>query len=382
MLLKRHPRPYLERCALKATIGGGAHGQVAGAEGVRKALPERGTRAPESYPRKCSFLARQVAVTVNGASRDDSGDVTTVRVPGGDPRPGTWPVRDDGRKMSLFVPLPPPRKQHVVSQVLLRRFAVDGDIEVLAMDYPHSGWRRHSPAAVGYVKDFVRANAEEVEQVWAEVESRLARAFADVDRGSSVKPRGATEEALRDCLALHWARSRRVRDTVGRAWNDVRARSQADLATRPELLDRSFLQLTGLHPAGPQARAIANDRLHEGPDDIRSGRHFADRVVEFFVHAQDKLASSHIAVYDIPDEAEDLLLSDSPVVAPNREHTGWGPGEVALGDAIAFAMPIGPRTAVSAHPTPTRHTITIEEALELNQMQRQVVVSHLYRRPR
>lgn len=292
------------------------------------------------------------------------------------------PVRDDGRSMSLSVPSPPPRKQHVVSRVLLRRFAVDGDIEVSNVAYPDSGWRRQSPAAVAYVKHFVRADAEEVEQVWSKVESRLALAFEDVDRGGSVESGGATEEALRDCLALHWARSKRVRERVGRAWEDVRARSHADLATRPELLDRSFLQLTGLHPAGPQARAIANDRLHEGPDDIRSGRHFADRVVQFFERARDKLATSHIAVYDVSDEAEELLLSDSPVVAPNREHTGWGPGEVALDDAIAFAMPIGPRTAVTAHPVPTRHTITVEEVAKLNQMQRQVAVSHLYRRPR
>lgn len=283
--------------------------------------------------------------------------------------------------MSFFVPPPLPRKQHVVSRVLLRQFAVDGDIEVSAVSYTQR-WRRRSPAAVGYVEHFVRSNAEEVEQVWAEVESRLAGAFADIDRGGSIEPGGATMEALLDCLALHWARSRRVRATVDRAWDDVRARSQADLATRPELLDRSFLQLTGLHPAGPQARAIANDRLHKGPDDVRSGRHFADRVVEFFERARAKLATSHIAVYDLPREAEDLLLSDSPVVAPNRARTGWGPGEVALDDAVAFAMPIGPRTAVSAHPAPSRHTITVEEALELNQMQRRVAVSHLFRRPR
>jgi hypothetical protein len=229
--------------------------------------------------------------------------------------------------MSFFVPPPPPRKQHVVSQVLLRRFAVAGHIEATALAHPDSGWRRRSPAAVGYVEDFVRANAEEVEQVWGEVESRLAPALVDLDRGGSVESGGATEEALRDCLALHWARSRRVRAAADRAWDSVRTRSHADLATRPDLLDRSFLQLTGLHPAGPQARAIAiaNDRLHEGPDDVRSGRHFADRVVEFFERARIELATIHIAVYDIPPEAEDLLLSDSPVVAPNSARTGWAP---------------------------------------------------------
>ena len=81
--------------------------------------------------------------------------------------------------MSLNIPPPWPREQHVVSKVLLRRFAEVGLIEVSALAYPDGGWRRRSPAAVGYVENLVQANAEEVEQVWGEVESRLTPALVN-----------------------------------------------------------------------------------------------------------------------------------------------------------------------------------------------------------
>lgn len=283
--------------------------------------------------------------------------------------------------MSLHLPAPAPRRQHVVSQVVLRRFTTGGLLEALTLEHPRAGWRRYPPSAVGYVRDFVQVDAEQVERVWGEVEARLPDAFEILDRQNPVIAGSPTESTLLDCLALHWARSGPVRDVSERAWSQVRARSHADFAERPALLDIGFRQLTGLHPAGPEARRIANDRLHEGPDDIRSGKHFADRVVEYFQHARSRLATSHLAVYDLPEDADDLVLSDSPVIAPDTARTGWGPASIALGQATALAMPVGPRTAICAHTAPTRETITTDQARELDDMQRLVATAYLYRRP-
>lgn len=284
--------------------------------------------------------------------------------------------------MTLVVPPPRPRKQHVVSQVLLRRFAVDGKVEVASLEYPNGPWLKRAPAAVGYVRDFVRADVSAVEQAWAEVEGRLAAAFSEVDQGGIIKAGGAIESALRDCLALHWARSIPIRAAVDQAWLRVRARSFADLEGRPAVLDRAFQQLTGLHADGPEARAIANEMLHEGPEELQSGEHFAERVLFFFECARTKLAATHVAVYDLPTIAGDLLLADSPVVTPNRSRTGWRPGQVALDDAVGFAMPIGPRVAISANDAPTRHTVSVAQVDELNQMQKLVADAHVFRRPR
>lgn len=79
--------------------------------------------------------------------------------------------------------------------------------------------------------------------------------------------------------------------------------------------------------------------------------------------------------------------AQSNQVAPPRKRcaTAWRctghEAGVSAPRPIAFAMPVGPRAAVAAHDTPTRHTVTVKEADDLNQMQRRVAVSHLYRRP-
>lgn len=46
MRLKGRPRPDMERCALKGTMGGGAYGQATGAEEAREALPGKGKQGP------------------------------------------------------------------------------------------------------------------------------------------------------------------------------------------------------------------------------------------------------------------------------------------------------------------------------------------------
>lgn len=275
----------------------------------------------------------------------------------------------------------PPRKQDVVSQVLLRRFTIDGQLEARSLVHPNARWKRRSPGAVGYEKDFVRVNAEQVEDVWGAVEARLAPALDEVDSGAQVKPRSDVEAALIDCLALHWARSKGVREAMDRAWDRVRQTSFDDLQGRPELLEIAFYQMTGMHAAGPEALAIANRLIHQGPDDIVSGQHFATRVVEFFHHAQKRLAESHIAVYDLPDGADDLIMSDSPVITSHRGQGARRAGQVALGDLAQIAMPIGPRTAIAAHTNPSRFTITAGQGRALNSFQAEVATKWLYRCP-
>ena len=98
--------------------------------------------------------------------------------------------------MPVVIPPPPPRKQHTVSQVLLRRFTTDGFLEAFSLAQPHSRWRRYSPRAAGYSMDFVRSDAAAVEQVWSAVEETLPDALMDLHRGEVIEPDGVTERAL------------------------------------------------------------------------------------------------------------------------------------------------------------------------------------------
>ncbi len=271
-------------------------------------------------------------------------------------------------------------KQHVVSQVLLGEFAVNGRLEVEDARRP-GRWRLKSPAAVAYVKDYVRYDNTGAEATWQTVETRLRDALDEL-RTDEPPPRGsAAEAALLDCVALHWARSIPVRAVSERAWRCVRAQSMAAMAERPDVLARLHMQATG-RPAGPGDLLEVNERLHQGPAQIQSGEHFSDRVRQFFDKARDRFVGLSLQVGWCTEDAEDLLLSDSPVVTPSRSRTGLNPEQgVALGDAYAVGMPLGPRLFVSLHDRPERAVIAPEQARRLNGWQRQVRRSQLFRRP-
>lgn len=78
-----------------------------------------------------------------------------------------------------------PRKQHVVSQVLLRRFMQSGTGKLRAFDIRSGHSKLCSPAALRYIGDYIRAeDAVEAERRWKAMEDRLPDALAAVDAGS------------------------------------------------------------------------------------------------------------------------------------------------------------------------------------------------------
>lgn len=271
-------------------------------------------------------------------------------------------------------------KQHVVSQVVLTQFAIDGLLE--AEDARQPGrWRAKAPGAVGYVRDYVRYDSGSAEALWGTVETRLHDAFVELGDGGVPQRGSGAEAALRDCVALHWARSDAVRAVAERAWQQVRQGGLASQAARPDVLAELHRRATGL-PAGPDDLNAVNERLHQGPPEIASGEYFSTRVREFFEFARDRFDGLSIQVGRCADGAGDLLLSDRPVVTPSRTRSGLNPEQgVALGDADAVGMPIGPRLFVSLHPRPERVAIESERARDLNEWQRSVRQAQLFRRP-
>ena|SRR5690349_3602103 len=92
-------------------------------------------------------------------------------------------------------------KQHVVSQAVLSQFALDKQLEV--EDARHPGrWRPKSPAAVGYVRDFVEHDSGAIEALWHSVETRLPEAINLVRAGVAPAPGSSEESTIRDCVAV------------------------------------------------------------------------------------------------------------------------------------------------------------------------------------
>lgn len=272
-------------------------------------------------------------------------------------------------------------RQHVVSRVVFARFTVDRNVEVEDVRKP-GRWRLKSPSAVGYVVDYVRHDSADVEAVWQQTETLLATALAELDRGGLPEQGSRTEQTVKDCLALHWARSHSFKAAVDGAWERVRRISAEDLARRPELLARVFAQRTGRDDPTPQDLADVNNDLHQGPEDIVNGRHFSERVRHFYAKAQAKFADRSLQVGRCPSDTRDLVISDNPVVTPSRHKPGLNAEQgVALGDAYAVGMPLGPRLFVSLTDRPDVARIGDAQAAVLNDWQASVRRTHLIRRP-
>jgi hypothetical protein len=103
-------------------------------------------------------------------------------------------------------------EMHVVSRVLLRRI-IDPATRMLAGYHLASQHEyRKAPRSVGWVDGFIKHEPKVHEDYWnVEVENHLHDAFQAVDdRSIFGKPRQI--QILKDCIALHWARSKSYKE--------------------------------------------------------------------------------------------------------------------------------------------------------------------------
>lgn len=273
------------------------------------------------------------------------------------------------------------KRQHVVSRVVLTRFAIGGSLEVEDGRRPDR-WRLRSPSATGYVEDYVRHDSLGAEALWQKTETLLAAALDALEAGEIPKQGSKTEQTIKDCLALHWARSHSLRAVTDRAWKEARRASVDELAGRPDILAQVFTQRTGRTDPTPQDLADVNADLHRGPEEVLDGRHFSRRVRHFYAEAQAHFADRSLEVGRCMPEARDLVISDNPVVTPSRHKPGLNAEQgVALGDASHVGMPLGPRLFVSLTDWPDKAEISDLQAAMLNKWQARVRRTYLIRRP-
>lgn len=97
-------------------------------------------------------------------------------------------------------------KQHLVSQVLLRRWAHEGKVLSLDLNYPTAVAKLRTPGQVGYQLDFIKNSSIRWEKRWSLVETRTPLALGAIDDGTLFE-KEALVDVLKDLLAIHFARS-------------------------------------------------------------------------------------------------------------------------------------------------------------------------------
>lgn len=99
----------------------------------------------------------------------------------------------------------PPRRQHVVSETILKRWSIAG--EVVAVDLRNGRFQRRSPSAEAFEEWLVREDyARPVEAVWGEVETDVPQLLDALDGGRPLTPE--LRRVLTRLVSLHLVRSR------------------------------------------------------------------------------------------------------------------------------------------------------------------------------
>ncbi|MCX4451743.1 DUF4238 domain-containing protein [Streptomyces sp. NBC_01789] len=275
--------------------------------------------------------------------------------------------------------------QHVISQVLLKRFATPFGSNGLKLvpfdlDRPHRAPKMASPRECGKVKHFARFASASLEQVWGKLETRIPDAARAVDRGDVFQYEEHVK-TLKDLIALHLVRSLTYRDVHERIFNEVYAERRSALLTdESDLLRIAVLQRSGIHLAGPQGLAAAADQiLRPHRTNFENGADFRVRIEHTFAKAKEMIRDAGLEI--LVPAAGEFLLGDTPALAI-QQSGGRTAFNVAIGDSTAIVLPFGPRHLLVGR-TPRNGTsiATVETVDFLNRLQIEAAQQRVYIRP-
>lgn len=240
------------------------------------------------------------------------------------------------------------RHQHVVSQVVLRRFSAvnhNGGRELRAVALEYGRSRRCGVAGCGAVDDFVPVASGSAEQLWQEVETKLGDAV-DAAEAGTVFSRLEQQEVIKSAVALHFIRSMHMLlmhyQALGQVWHRLRS---AAVGMAGDLLRKHFPAVTGIHAAGAWALEAAFDDLAgQRIDEFLDGWGFRSRIEQNYARVRDWLAFASVQLLRAPSE---LYIGDAPVVLAAAGRTRHGlAGGLGLIQAEEIFMPMTSRLAV------------------------------------
>lgn len=132
-----------------------------------------------------------------------------------------------------------PKDLHTVTRCLLARYTDPSTGKLKAFYLPRRREFDKPPSAVGRVEGFIKHKPQEHESFWStEVEVFLPAAFAAVDNGS-VLDHPNHVKVLKDCIALHWARSKTYKESHEKSFEEVVEQQKRDWLEKPHPLAHS-----------------------------------------------------------------------------------------------------------------------------------------------
>jgi hypothetical protein len=275
--------------------------------------------------------------------------------------------------------------QHVISQVLLKRFATrfgsDGlKLVPFNLDHPDRLHKVASPRQCAKIPYFARFASASLEQVWGKLETRIPDAARAVDRGD-VFQHEQHVQTLKDLIALHLVRSLNYRNLHERIFTNVYTETRTALLTdRSDLLRLAVLQRSGLHLSGPQGLATAADQiLRPHLTNFENGADFRARIEDTFAKAKQMISKAGLEI--LVPAAGEFLLGDTPALAIQQSENRTRIS-VAIGDSTAIVLPFGPRHLLVGRTPRNGMDIATRKTVDfLNQLQIEAAQQRVYIRP-
>jgi hypothetical protein len=264
----------------------------------------------------------------------------------------------------------PVRKQHLVSEVILRRFA-DANGQILRIDLKSGKMAPRHPAACMYELDFISAASDEAEALWKTVEDRMWSAYVALENGAADQDPDAIA-TIKDCIALHFIRSHTIKYVAQQSSRSaIQTMLNRLMGEEGRKVDRNYLEENKIILAGPQGREFAARKLLATVEPaLSSPDEFWKRVRDQFQNLKAWCAPLQLEILTPKDDAGDFLIGDTPALSYEAGNLMGGPkAGVTLDRAAAVYMPLSPRYVVSLAVKGGRYAVERPLVALVNQMQ-------------
>jgi hypothetical protein len=244
-------------------------------------------------------------------------------------------IVDTGRQ-ALDTASPRRPEQHLISQALMRQFCIPTNQgnRLLCYNLQFGGTSLLPTKQVGKLRNFVKIDSEATEELWGRTEQDLPAAIKAA-RTRRVLKNPKHVAVIKDAIALHYARSRTILESVEKNWQETLATARAAYMANQPAMQELFYQKHGYWAGGSTvAEEIADDLLSGATALNQSGAYFRLRVVELFEEARRRAAAARLEIIWSRRGQFQFLFGDVPALTI--------PDGAPFGDATTVFLPLSP----------------------------------------
>lgn len=269
------------------------------------------------------------------------------------------------------------RRQHVISKVLLKRFAnrSDDNPRLVGYNLEHGSAKHYPVTSVGYVEGFIPHGSEAAEAAWGSIETRVHPALEALEDPSTP----LTDEhvdTLKQLIALHYIR-RDVIKTLGEGiFGNLRTDRLNALSSEPRRLELLSMRHLG-RPAETDEDVQEITRWLSERYDEWEPELFSGAMINAVRSASGELSNMHLQLWRASHS--DFLISDQAVLTLDRNGLPVRTGGLARD--FTHLLPVGRQTQIGLATCAQDVTLDAGQVDDLNRLHLRIADRFVYFHP-